>query len=109
MPPRKPKQPARKPAAKRGASKKTKAASQPDFNPDTHLLGGDGQVYEKKTVSGAGSAVGVNNTTRTAAHEEIEKKMSQAILQAHADGITDPKEIQSRIMKARQDHLDGNS
>jgi hypothetical protein len=116
MPPRKPKQPAkRKAAPRKGAAKKAKApqmAKTPDgveYNPQTHILCDDGKVYELKAVSGTGAAVGVNSTQRTLAHEELEKKMTAAIHQAHSEGLTDPKEIQRRILKAREDHLDGNS
>jgi hypothetical protein len=114
MPPRKPKQPARRKAAPRkGADKKsqTKAATSartPDgveYNPQTHILCDDGLVYERKVVSGTGAAVGVNSTQRTTAHEELERKMTAAIHQAHSEGITDPKEIQKRILAAREDHL----
>jgi hypothetical protein len=100
MAPRKPKQPARK-AAPRKAAKKTT----PDFNPETHLLGGDGKVYERKVVSGTGAAVGVNTTQKTEEHLALEHKMSQAILQANSEGISDPQEIQRRMMKARDEHL----
>jgi hypothetical protein len=103
MAPRKPKQPARK-AAPRKAAKKTT----PDFNPETHLLGGDGKVYERKVVSGTGVAAGVNTTQKTADHLALEHKMSQAILQAHSEGVSDPQEIQRRMMKARDEHL-GNA
>lgn len=114
MPPRKPKQPARKKAAPRkGAVQKTQAptsAKTPDgveYNPQTHILCDDGQVYERKVVSGTGIAVGVNQTQKTNAHLELEGKMAHAIHQAHSEGITDPEEIQRRILQAREDHLDG--
>ena len=57
MPPRKPKQPARKPPAKKGASKKSSPAKAPQA--------------EKKIVSGTGVAVGVGTQQKTAAHEEL--------------------------------------
>lgn len=104
MPPRKPKQPARKSAPKKASAKKAKT---PDFNPETHLLGGDGKVYERKIVQGTGTAVGVNATQKTEAHVHLEHKMAQAIHQAHADGVTDPEEIRARILKAREEHLGG--
>jgi hypothetical protein len=109
MPPRKPKQPARKAAPKKAASKKSQKAASPklDYNPDTHVRGEDGQLYEKKVVSGTGTAVGVNNPTRTAEHEELEARMVKAIHQAHADGVSHPEEIKKRILQAREDHLDG--
>jgi hypothetical protein len=119
MPPRKPKQPAKRKAAPRKGEQKAKAPqmaktpdavnSMLDYNPQTHILCDDGKVYERKIVSGTGAAVGVNSTQRTLAHEELEKKMTAAIHQAHSEGLTDPKEIQRRILKAREDHLDGNS
>jgi hypothetical protein len=118
MPPRKPKQPARKKAAPRkGATKKvpTKQATSartPDgteYNPQTHILCDDGKVYERQIVSGAGTAVGVNQTQKTDAHLALEQKMSHAIHQAHSEGVTDPKEIQKRILAAREAHLEDNS
>jgi hypothetical protein len=111
MPPRKPKQPARKAAPKKAASKKsTKKAASPklDYNPDTHVRGEDGQLYEKRVVSGTGTAVGVN-TPKTNEHLELEAKMAQAIHQAHSEGVSDPKEIQKRILAAREDHLGNDS
>jgi hypothetical protein len=90
MPPRKPKQPARKKAEPRKATKKAapKAAKKatPDFNPETHILCDDGKVYERKIVSGAGAAAGVGDTAKTDAHLALEHKMSHAILKAHSDG-----------------------
>jgi hypothetical protein len=111
MPPRKPKQPARKAAPKKAASKKSqKAAPQKlDYNPDTHVRGEDGQLYEKKVASGTGTAVGVNNPQKTTAHLELEAKMAHAIHQAHSEGVSDPKEIQKRILAAREAHLGNDS
>jgi hypothetical protein len=71
MPPRKPKQPARKKAEPRKATKKTapKAAatravtpSGEEYNPQTHILCDDGKVYERKIVSGTGVSAGVGDT-----------------------------------------------
>ena len=116
MPPRKPKQPARKPpaakqaAGKKGASKKAapkKVSQKPDFNPDTHVLGADGKVHAKKVVSGTGAAVGVNRETKTGDHLELEAKMVQAIHKAHSDGLTDPEHIRARILAVRDEHLQG--
>jgi hypothetical protein len=111
MPPRKPKQPAKRKAAPKSASKKAQSkAVTPageEYNPQTHILGDDGKVYERKVVSGTGVAAGVNSTGRTDAHVELERKMTAAIHQALSDGVTDQKEIQNRILAARQDHLDG--
>lgn len=109
MPPRKPKQPARKAAPKKAASKKSQEAAPPklDYNPDTHVRGEDGQLYEKKVISGTGTAAGVN-TPKTNEHLELEAKMAHAIHQAHSEGVSDPKEIQKRILAAREAHL-GNS
>jgi hypothetical protein len=60
MPPRKPKQPARKKAEPRKTTKKAapKAAQKatPDYDPKTHILCDDGKVYERKIVSGTGVA-----------------------------------------------------
>jgi hypothetical protein len=110
MPPRKPKQPARKAAPKKAASKKSKKAASPklDYNPDTHVRGEDGQLYEKKVVSGTGTAVGVN-IPKTNEHLELEAKMAHAIHQAHSEGVSDPKEIQKRILAAREAHLGNDS
>jgi hypothetical protein len=118
MPPRKPKQPARKKAAPRkGAvrkvpSKQATSARTSDgieYNPETHILCDDGKVYERQVVSGTGTAVGVNHPQKTDAHLALEQKMSHAIHQAHSDGVTDPKEIQKRILAAREAHLADNS
>jgi hypothetical protein len=62
MPPRKPKQPAkrkgptRKAAPKKAQSKaattKATTPSGEEYNPQTHILCDDGKVYERKIVSG---------------------------------------------------------
>jgi histidine ammonia-lyase len=109
MPPRKPKQPARKKAEPRKATKKTasKAAKKatPDYDPKTHILADDGKVYERKVVSGTGVSAGVGGTAKSDAYLELERKMSHAILKAHSEGVSDPEEIKRRILAAREDHL----
>lgn len=117
MPPRKPKQPAkRKAPTKKAAPKKaqskattTKATtpSGEEYNPQTHILCDDGKVYERKVVSGTGVAGGVNATVKTDAHLDLERKMVAAIHQAHSEGVTDAEELRNRIMAAREEHLDG--
>jgi hypothetical protein len=116
MPPRKPKQPAKRKAAPRKGVKKAQAQkastikTAPDgsqYDDATHILCDDGEVYERKVVSGTGVAVGVNSTQRTTDHEELETKMSRAVLQAHSEGISDSKEIRKRMLQARDNHLDG--
>jgi hypothetical protein len=110
MPPRKPKQPARKKAVPRKTTKKAapKAAKKatPDYDPKTHILCDDGRVYERKIVSGTGVAAGVGDTAKTDAHLELEHKMSHAILKAHSEGVSDPEEIKKRMLAAREEHLD---
>jgi hypothetical protein len=107
MPPRKPKQPAKgKATARKGAAKKS---GTPDFNPQTHILGDDGKVYERKVVSGTGASVGVNQDVKTNAHLELEAKIGTAIQQAHSEGISDPDEIRRRILAARAAHLDSQN
>lgn len=110
MPPRKPKQPARKKAEPKKATKKAtpKAAQKatPDYDPETHILCDDGKVYERKIVSGTGVAAGVSDTAKTNAHLELEHKMSHAILKAHSEGVSDPEEIKRRMLAAREEHLD---
>jgi hypothetical protein len=109
MPPRKPKQPARKKAEPRKTTKKAapKAAQKatPDYDPKTHILCDDGKVYERKIVSGTGVAAGVGDTAKSDAHLELERKMSHAILKFHSEGVSDPEEIKRRILAAREDHL----
>jgi hypothetical protein len=109
MPPRKPRQPARKKAEPRKATKNAapKAAKKdtPDFNPETHILCDDGKVYPLKVVSGTGVAAGVGDTAKTDAHLELERKMSHAILKAHSEGVSDPEEIKRRMLAAKEDHL----
>jgi hypothetical protein len=111
MPPRKAKQPAKRkgPAVKKAQPKATATQavtpSGEEYNPQTHILCDDGRVYERKIVSGTGTAVGVNQTEKSTAHLVLEKKMSDAILQAHNDGVSDPEEIKRRILSAREEHL----
>jgi hypothetical protein len=104
MPPRKPKQPARKAAPKKAIPKQDK----PSFNPDTHILGDDGQVYEKKIVSGHATGAGLTNLgPKTDEHLVLERKMADAIHKAHSEGITDPDEMRARILAARTKHVEG--
>jgi hypothetical protein len=115
MPPRKPKQPAKRKAAKKSTPKKAQPKAQSkavtpsgeEYNPQTHILCDDGKVYERKIVSGTGISVGVNATQRTDVHVELEGKIVAAIHQAHSEGVTDQKEIQNRILATRDAHLDG--
>lgn len=115
MPPRKPKQPAKRKAAKKSTPKKAQPRAQSkavtpsgeEYNPQTHILCDDGKVYERRIVSGAGTAVGVNAAQRTDAHVELERKMAAVIHQAHSEGVSEPEEIKKRIMAARDAHLDG--
>jgi hypothetical protein len=82
MPPRKPKQPAKRKAAPKSAPKKAQSKTRSkavtpageEYNPQTHILCDDGKVYERKIVSGTGTAVGFNSTQRTDAHVELEGK-----------------------------------
>jgi hypothetical protein len=108
MPPRKPKQPARKKAEPRKATKTAPKAAKkatPDYDPKTHILCEDGKVYPLKIVSGTGVAAGVGDTAKTDAHLALEHKMSHAILKAHSEGVSDPEEIKRRMLAAREDHL----
>jgi hypothetical protein len=106
MPPRKPKQPTRKKAEPRKATKKAAPKATPDYDPKTHILCEDGKVYPLKVVSGTGVAAGVGDTAKTDAHLELEHKMSHAILKAHSEGVDDPEEIKRRMLAAREEHLD---
>jgi hypothetical protein len=104
MPPRKPKQPARK---KSPAKKTSQKQETPSFNPDTHLLGADGKVYERKIVSGTGSVVGLTAAggEKTDSHLELERKMGEAILRAHQEGHgNNPEEIRRFMQAAIDDH-----
>lgn len=67
------------------------------YNPDTHVLGEDGKLYEKKIVAATGIAVGVNRTYRSAEHVALEDKLVAAIHKASTDGVIDPDEIRDRI------------
>jgi hypothetical protein len=115
MPPRKPKQPAKRKAAPKSAPKKAQSKAQPkattpsgeEYNPQTHILCDDGKVYERKVITGTGVSAGTNSTGRTDTHVELERKMTAAIHQALSGGVTDQKEIQNRILAARDAHLDG--
>lgn len=105
MPPRKPKQPARKKAEPRKVAPKATKKATPDYDPKTHILCEDGKVYPLKIVSGTGVAAGVGDTAKTDAHLALEHKMSHAILKAHSEGVSDPEEIKRRMLAAREDHL----
>jgi hypothetical protein len=103
MPPRKPKQPTRPKAPKKTAARKGKA---PSFNKETHVLGEDGKVYEKKIVSGHATAVGSNILgPKTEDHLLLERKFVEAIHKAHSEGISDPDEIKARILAVRTEHV----
>lgn len=109
MPPRRPKQPARKAAPRKAAPKKaaSKKTETPDFNPKTHLLGDDGKVYERKIVSGHATGAGITSLgPKTDDHLHLEQKMVQAIQKAHAEGVTD-EEMRDRILAAREEHVRG--
>lgn len=99
MPPRKPKQPARRknaPAGPKAPSKKTSAKkAAKKESPET----------EGKIAAGVGVAVGVGQTVKSTFHEELEARMARAIHEAHAEGLTHPDDIRARILKAREDHL----
>jgi hypothetical protein len=117
MPPRKPKQPAKrkvptrkaapKKAQPKAATTKATTPSGEEYNPQTHILCDDGKVYERKIVSGTGTAVGVNSTVKTDAHLDLERKMVATIHQAHSEGVTDAEEMRRRILAAREEHLGG--
>jgi hypothetical protein len=72
------------------------------FNPDTHVKGGDGQIYEKKVVSATGVAAGLHDgAPQTALAAALEKAMTEAAQKAHDEGLTNPDEVRARILAAR--------
>jgi hypothetical protein len=76
--------------------------SNQDFNPDTHVKGEDGKIYEKRAVTSTGVAVGQNTgEPKTALAEALEKAMTKAVEEAHAAGESDPNKIRGRILAAR--------
>jgi hypothetical protein len=75
--------------------------SNKDFNPDTHIRGDDGHIYERKIVAATGIAVGFHAQPKTAMGAALEKAMTQALERAHADGVTDPGQLRTALQKAQ--------
>lgn len=79
-----------------------------DYNPDTHVKGDDGQIYEKKVVSASGVAAGMHtDAPKSDLAQAMEKAMTKAVQDAHNQGVTDPEEIKARILVARDQTLNG--
>lgn len=75
--------------------------SNQDFNPDTHIRGDDGQIYERKIVAATGVAVGFHAQPKTAMGAALEKAMTEALQKAHSDGIKDPEKLRAALQKAQ--------
>lgn len=74
-----------------------------DFNPDTHVLAEDGNIYEKRIVAAHGVAAGMNNPgePKTALAAAMEKAMTEAVKKGLEQGVTDPDEMRKLILAAR--------
>jgi hypothetical protein len=77
--------------------------SNQDFNPETHIRGDDGQIYEKKIVAATGVAAGlhVHGQEKSALNKKLEAAMTKAVEDAIAEGVNDPEEVRVRIHEAR--------
>jgi hypothetical protein len=65
-------------------------------------------MAESKIVSAVGVAAGMHvaGQEKSDLNKTIEKAMSDAVTQAHTDGVIDPDAIRDRILKARDKVLD---
>lgn len=65
-------------------------------------------MAESKIVSAVGVASGMHvaGQEKSDLNKAIEKAMSDAVAQAHVDGLSDPDQIRQRILKARDKVLD---
>jgi hypothetical protein len=65
-------------------------------------------MAESKIVSAVGVASGMHvaGQEKSDLNKAIEKAMTDAVKQAHADGLSDPDHIRRRILKARDQVLD---
>jgi hypothetical protein len=77
--------------------------SNQDFNPETHIQGDDGQIYEKKIVTATGVAAGlhVQGQEKSVLNKKLEAAMTKAVEDAIAEGVNDPEEVRARIHEAR--------
>jgi hypothetical protein len=77
--------------------------SAPDYNPETHVLAHDGQLYERKFAQATGVAAGmhVKGQEKSPLNRRLEDAMTQAVNDAIAEGVNDPEEVRSRIHEAR--------
>lgn len=69
------------------------------------IIGDDGKEYEVKPVEAVATVAAVNQLNRElppGAAKHIEQAMVAAIKQCMADGISDPKKINARMMAARE-------
>jgi hypothetical protein len=89
-----------------------------DFNPDTHIRGDDGQIYERNVVQATGVAAGLHipNQEKSALNRRLEAAMTEAVDDAVAEGVNDADEVRRRIHDARDrtlaqdfiEHLQGH-
>jgi len=59
-------------------------------------------MIESKIVAATGAATGAATLSKEPQSLRIQDAMTEAIKQAHKEGITDPKEIKTRMMAARE-------
>jgi surface antigen len=82
-------------------------SDQADFNPDTHVKGADGRIYEKKVVQATGAAAGRNTgQPKTALAQALENAMTKAVQDAYDKGENDPDKIRALILAARDKALE---
>jgi len=55
-----------------------------------------------KIVEEVGVASSSSDTSKTFTSADVEKAMSDAIIQANEEGITDPDEVRERMLAARK-------
>ena len=110
MPPRKPKLLPVRQHRRRLPPRRQPLRAAPSYNKDTHILGDDGKLYEKKVVSGAATAVRLYS-------DRCQRRMRpftwngncvETIHKAHADGLADqPEKIREKLLAVRDEHLKG--
>jgi hypothetical protein len=81
-----------------------------DFNPDTHILGDDGKVYEKTYLYATGVAAGAYGSGDYEKAKRLQEAMTRAVQKAHEDGLADDHQaIKQRIDNAIGAFHEGNS
>jgi hypothetical protein len=80
------------------------------FNPETHIRGDDGQIYEKTYIHAVGQAAGahVDGVEKSEQNLAIQRAMAEAVHQANAEGkLLDADHVRDRMHAAR-DQVLGN-